>query len=505
MKKILCIIFIACIAFNIEAKNIDAKANGPIRYKIEVEDKKAVREIVDFEYYDYTPSITINLEMLKTKWDDISFDTVEEASIKGRLWKTKDQNSSLYDVDMQDDVKKAIPDDVVAKKYSEKRDVMVKEYSPLIVSKLCFEYGKNKYCIVRGVCKYENNLYPDIDIFHYVNGKWLKTGILSKYSFFFWDLYNNMQYLPEKKDGREIFLKWLESKKIENVIKEKKKAEDDKSKSKDGRNLNKTTPAVQETTKESGKTLKRKWKDAPEELPVTESVKTLVERLDDKDSNVRMDALNKLIRVGGREAIDLGIVKALDDSDDVVRTGALSYFTKVFDMKSIDALVKRFKKECELKDKLDKKAKDYERRRKIQERLRNTYSDVLADCGKSIVKILLPEFDKSSNEDYKGYIATIVGRLGYKDEKIFQCLLNSLKERDDPLLRETIAETLGILRDKNAIPALKEALKDNHSRKILYFPENVLKIEYTVRNKSADSLKKLGVELEQKGDDWVVK
>ena len=86
-----------------------------------------------------------------------------------------------------------------------------------------------------------------------------------------------------------------------------------------------------------------------------------------------------------------------------------------------------------------------------------------------------------------------------KDERAAEPLIKAMSDENE-VVRRVTAEALGKLGDKKAIPVLKETLKDPK----YYYDERTGINRYYTRESAAEALEKLGIEVVQRGNEYIV-
>ncbi len=124
--------------------------------------------------------------------------------------------------------------------------------------------------------------------------------------------------------------------------------------------------------------------------------------------------------------------------------------------------------------------------------------NVLIKIGEPAVPALIKALQDQSNPFTRRWeAAKALGAI--KDEGAVEPLINAMSDESE-VVRRVTAEALGRLGDKRAIPVLKEALKDPK----YYYDERTGRNRYYTRESSAEALGKLGIEIIQRGNEYLV-
>jgi HEAT repeat protein len=136
----------------------------------------------------------------------------------------------------------------------------------------------------------------------------------------------------------------------------------------------------------------------------------------------------------------------------------------------------------------------------ITECIKCRYRIIIEDIGTSAIPFLKKRMKKSKGE-FKQRLVITLGFL--KEQSVYSDLINILTKEKDGWLRAWAARALGILGNKNAIPFLKEALKDEF---FVIPPKLSMSLQreykyYAVRSEAWSALLSLGVDV-QRVDDY---
>ncbi|NOZ59000.1 MAG: HEAT repeat domain-containing protein [Euryarchaeota archaeon] len=216
------------------------------------------------------------------------------------------------------------------------------------------------------------------------------------------------------------------------------------------------------------------------------AVEHLIRALGDREGKVRASAARALGRIGDPRAIE-PLIEALGDEDSTVRASAARALGNIGSQETVEPLIDAFHTE-----------EDEAVRREIISALAGYRDDrvldimiaSLRDRDPNVRRIAASALWKSGGERaieplieaLKDEESTVrycaVSALdGVKDERIIEPLIQALRDEDE-MVRTVAASALGKIEDERAIEALKEALNDESE---------------WVRNCAAESLQNLGV------------
>jgi len=238
-----------------------------------------------------------------------------------------------------------------------------------------------------------------------------------------------------------------------------------------------------------------------------------------REKDVTLDELRKLLEMDNQEAIRAALrivekipvdesilaplAKALEDKrwGIGVRADATLAVSKAEGIKTdikIEIILKAMKKECE-NPTPEPNTPNKGRCTSLTDQMRASYRAVILRMGRPTVPYLKERLKKEKGEFRKNIIITL-GYLG--DPNVYAEILKIATTDKNAWSRAWAIETLGEIGNKDAIPLLKEALKDPFSIEcgdVLAPPGyEEWNIRYPIRGAAFSSLVRLGVKVESK-------
>lgn len=231
----------------------------------------------------------------------------------------------------------------------------------------------------------------------------------------------------------------------------------------------------------------------------------LVGVLKDKELTVKLQACMALGKIKDERAVTALIERLIDKKENwSVQVQAGEALAMIGDITAFQPLISTLKYECEnWREKLDPPilksfGSDDEM---LESRIAEALFKLCVLSKNEYTPLLLTELKVTKEmSKFRYYLAMILGQLGEKEA--VPVLIGYLESSENGLFREKVARILGDLNDKRAINPLKKALKDNF---VLESTGDVHKIYgYTVRLAAYNSLKKMGLKIEKKDNEYEV-
>jgi HEAT repeat protein len=171
------------------------------------------------------------------------------------------------------------------------------------------------------------------------------------------------------------------------------------------------------------------------------AVEFLIERLKDKDSDVRRSVAEALGKIGDSRAVD-ALIEALKDEDSNVRENVAEALGEIGDARAVDALIEALRDE--------------------DSDVRIRVAEALGEIGDARAVEALIEALKDEDSYVRKNSIDVLVEIAKKDLGVVDKLINALKDEDSNV-RENVAWALGEIGDSRAVEALIEALKDEDS------------------------------------------
>jgi HEAT repeat protein len=189
------------------------------------------------------------------------------------------------------------------------------------------------------------------------------------------------------------------------------------------------------------------------------AVEFLIERLKDRNSDVRRSVAEALGKIGDARAVDT-LIEALKDEDSYVRASVAWALGEIGDARAVSALIEALRDEdsyvrggiAKVLGNLGWEPKSEEER--VLYYIANGDWDECVKMGAVAVEFLIERL-KDRNSAVRIRVAEALGEIG--DARAVDSLIESLKDR---VIRRRVAEALGKIGDARAVEALIEALKD---------------------------------------------
>lgn len=240
-------------------------------------------------------------------------------------------------------------------------------------------------------------------------------------------------------------------------------------------------------------------------LKAKEVVPEIINALKDDEWIIKITACRALGKIGDKRAT-YPLIKKLQDKEEnwSIKLAAAESLAKISDPSAFEPLIEILRYECII----DRKKLSPPIPKSVgsdDEVLERRYVCAIVDLCLADTKKYVPHLMKylkkeKVNSKLKFYFAEILARLGEKE--VVPILIEYLKKSENGLIREGCAILLGDLQDKRAIEPLKQALKDDY---ILTSTGDVHKVYgYVVRLAAYSSLRKLGVKVKKKGNEYEV-
>ena len=201
----------------------------------------------------------------------------------------------------------------------------------------------------------------------------------------------------------------------------------------------------------------------------SQKLDSLVKKLQDPDKEVRLQAVEGLMKLADTIAVP-PLIGALKDSDQEVRTKAAEALGRLADERMVPPLIEALKDPDKgvrtaaartLGGQYDKRAVP-----PLIEALKDPDKGVRSAAAHALAhlkdKRAVPPLIEALKDPDKGVRSAAAHALAYlKDKRAVPPLIEDLKD-PDKWVRSAAARTLGDLKDKRAVPPLIEALKDSH-------------------------------------------
>jgi HEAT repeat protein len=269
-----------------------------------------------------------------------------------------------------------------------------------------------------------------------------------------------------------------------------------------------SVPKIINALQDGNRIIRADAADALGKIGDKRAVSHLIERLKDEDWCVKAQAADALGKIGDKRAVSYLIERLKDKKENwSIQRRAAQALANIGDPKAFQPLIDALIYECKVEREnlyppprksvgTDDESVEIEIMGTIVNFIKKTEDAKIKE--RYIRKLTEYMHNEKKLTKLKYYFATILGNLG--DKNVAPILIDYLENGENGLFRERSAWLLGDLGDKRAIEPLKKALKDDY---ICVATGDVKKVYgYTVRQAAAQSLKKLGVKVERKGNEY---